>query len=158
MGIRLDIMPKRYLTLSYDLDMDLTSGGQGQAQNLYMTLDSGKGQIIRLDYQQIPYLDINEISVMALLKTYKDFYINTYHDYSLVGGGLMFTQGYGIKYVSGCWGLGVGYEKEGEDNRYIVSVDLLGLGGVGAPGFFGRTLFGEPRADYQHPETWVLAR
>ncbi len=31
-GFRLDIMPKQYLTLSYDLDWDFSSAGQGKAQ------------------------------------------------------------------------------------------------------------------------------
>jgi LPS-assembly protein len=156
-GFRMDIMPKRYLTLSYDLDLDLTSAGQGEAQNLYMTFDSAAGQIVRLDYQQIPNLDINEITVATILKTYKDIYLNTYHDYSLERG-LVFTQGYGFRYIRGCWGVGAGYERVGSDNRFVFTLDLLGFGSLGETSFFGRPQFGEARPGYQHPETWILSR
>ena len=68
-GFRLDVMPKKYLTFSYDLDQDFTPGGEGNAQSLYMTLDSGKGQLLRIDYQQIPNLAVNEITAGVLLKS-----------------------------------------------------------------------------------------
>ena len=42
-GIRLDIMPKKYLSFSYAMDVDLNSQGQGGAQSVYMTLDSTQG-------------------------------------------------------------------------------------------------------------------
>ena len=158
-GFRLDIMPQRYITASYDLDMDLSSSGQGRAQALYMTYDDSSGSLVRLSYQQIPDLTVNEIIVQASLKAYQGIYLETYHDYSLEGG-LMFTQGYGIRYVRGCWGLGGGYERVGSDNRFVFTVDLLGFGSVGEGGgfFIGRPLFGESLPGYQHPETWSLSR
>ncbi len=162
-GFRLDLLPKRYLTFSYDLDLDLLSGGKGQAQSIYMTLDSGRGQLIRLDYQQIQNFTINatnaainEINVSTVLRAYKDIYINTYHDYSF--SGLLFTQGYGIKYIRGCWGVGAGYERVGTDNRFLFTLDMLGLGSLGQSGFFGKTQFGEPFPGSQHPESWVMTR
>ncbi len=157
MGFRLDIMPKQYLTLSYDVDVDVTGIGQGEAQDLYLTLDSGMGDTLRLDYEQIPALEVNEVTVSTFFKVYRNFYFNTYHDYSL-SQGLMFTQGYGIRYVAGCWGVGGGYEREGNDNRFIFTLDLLGLGGLGEPHFFGRALYGESRPGYQYPESWMMAK
>jgi hypothetical protein len=72
----------------------------------------------------------------------------------------MFTQGYGIRYVQGCWGLGGGYERVGNDNRFVFTIDLLGFDSVGEGGgfFIGRPLFGESLPGYQHPETWSLLR
>jgi LPS-assembly protein len=159
MGFRMDIMPKKYLTFSYDLDEDLSRSGQGQAQCLYTTYDDGSGTLVRLNYQQIPNLTVNEIIVQASLKAYRGIYIETYHDYSLEGG-LMFTQGYGLRYIQGCWGVGGGYERVGNDNRFVFTVDLLGFGSVGEGGgfFVGRPLFGESLPGYQHPETWSLSR
>ncbi len=70
---------------------------------------------------------------------------------------LMFVQGYGVRYIRGCWGVGAGYERVGNDNRFVFTVDLLGFGSLGeASGFFGRPLFGESLPGYQHPETWIL--
>jgi LPS-assembly protein len=157
-GFRLDISPKKSVTVSYDLDLDLSSAGQGKAQNLFMTLDSGTGYILRFDYEDIPNLSVDEISAATLIKVYNDIYINTFHDYSLLTG-LGFSQGYGFRYVHGCWGVGVGYERVGNDNRFVYTVDLLGIGSVGSQSsFFGRPLFGESRAGYQHPESWILSR
>jgi len=156
-GFRMDIMAKRYFTLSYDLDLDLSSAAQGRAQGLYMTYDSGSGNIVRLDYQQIPNLMVNEISLVSIFKAYKEIYLNTYHDYSLEAG-LMFTQGYGIRYIRGCWGVGAGYERAGNDNRFVCTLDLMGFGSLGGGGFFGRPLFSESLPGYQHPETWIYSR
>ena len=58
-------------------------------------------------------------------------YLNTYHDYSLKKQEL-FSQGYGIRYVHGCWGIGFIYEREADDNRFLVSINLLGLGTIGS--------------------------
>ncbi len=156
-GTRLDITPLRYLTLSYDVDVDLTGIGRGEAQDLAMTLDNGKGNILRLDYEQIPNLSVNEATVITSFKVYDNVFLNTYHDYSFAEG-LMFTQGYGVRYVRGCWGFGGGYEKEGNDNRFIFTVDLMGFGSIGEPLFFGRALYTEPRPGYQYPENWLLSR
>ena len=156
MGFRLDITPKRYLTISYDVDVDINNS-QGEAQDLYLTLDSGMGDVLRIDYEQIPNLLVNEVTVSTFVKAYKNIYLNTYHDYSL-SQGLIFTQGYGIRYVKGCWGIGGGFEREGVDNRFIFTLDLMGLGGLGEPHFFGRALYSEPRPGYQYPESWIVSR
>jgi LPS-assembly protein len=157
-GLRLDVMPRKYITLSYDLDLDWNSTGQGNAQDLYMTLDSGQGHILRVDYQQLPDPKTNEITAEVLLKTFRDIYLTAYFDYSL-DQDVLFKQGYGFRYFRGCWGIGFAYEREGNDNRFLVSLDLLGLGTLGhSNSTLGRSQFGEPRPEYQRPETWALAR
>jgi hypothetical protein len=157
-GFRMDIVPRQYLTVSYDVDVDLSSSGQGNAQGLFLSYDNRTGNVVQLSYQDIPSLQVDEIVVQTILKTYKNIYLETYHDYSLEGG-LMFTQGYGIRYIHGCWGVGGGYERVGADNRFVFTIDLLGLGSLGQVStFFGRPLFGEPMPGYQHPETWNYSR
>ncbi|MHC1727377.1 MAG: LPS-assembly protein LptD [Syntrophobacteraceae bacterium] len=156
-GIRLDIIPRKYLTLSYDADFDWNGTGEGNAHDFYMTLDSGKGHILRLDYQRQKDLAVNEITAEVLLKTFSNLYLNTYHDYSLRQD-LMFKQGYGFRYFRGCWGIGVAFEREGSDNRVIVSVDLLGLGTIGRSNLSTRNQFSESYPGYQRPESWMLSR
>lgn len=156
-GIRLDILPKEYITLSYDVDFDYNNTGQGDAHDLYMTLDSGRGHILRVDYQKRPDLDVNEITAETLVKTFGNLYLNTYHDYTLQEG-ILFKQGYGFRYFRGCWGIGVAYEREGGDNRVVVSLDLLGLGSIGRMPYLGRAQYGEPYPQYQKPETWMLSK
>ena len=42
----------------------------------------------------------------------------------------LFKHGYGVRYVSGCWAIGVAYEKEDKDQSISVSLNLLGLGAI----------------------------
>jgi len=155
-GFRLDVFPSKHLTLSYDLDLDLSAAGQGKAQGLFLTYDTTTGYIFSLDYQQVPSLAVNEITAAATLKVYKDIYFNTYYDYS-ISSGLTFTQGYAIRFVRGCWGVGVGYERTGGSDQFVCTIDLMGIGSLGRESaFFGRPLFGETRPGYQHPESWIL--
>jgi LPS-assembly protein len=157
-GFRMDVMPQKYLTVSYDLDVDLSSSGHGNAQSLFLSYDNRTGNVVQLSYQDIPSLQVDEIAIQTIIKTYKNIYLETYHDYSLEGG-LMFTQGYGIRYIHGCWGVGGGFERVGGDNRFVFTLDLLGLGSLGqASTFFGRPLFSESLPGYQHPETWIYSR
>jgi len=155
-GFRLDVFPYKNFTLSYDLDLDLSSSGQGKAQGLFLTYDSTTGYILNLNYQQEPSLGINEITAATVLKVYKDIYFSTYHDYS-ISSGLMFTQGYGIRFIHGCWGVGLGYERSGGADQFVCTIDLMGIGSLGRESaFFGRPLFSEVRPGYQHPETWMI--
>jgi hypothetical protein len=136
----------------------MSSSGQGRAQNLFVAFDSTAGHIVRIDYEQIPSLMVNEITATTYIQTYKNFYLDTYHSYSL-SSGIMFDQGYGFRYIKGCWGFGAGYERVGADNRFIFTIDLMGIGSLsGQSGFFGKPLFGEPIPGYQHPETYMLSK
>ena len=157
-GFRLDLTPGQYISVSYDLDVDLSSSGQGNAQGLFLNFDNRTGSIVSLSYQDIPSLQVDEVAVQTILRTYKNIYLETYHDYSLENG-LMFTQGYGIRYIHGCWGVGAGFQRVGADNQFVFTIDLLGLGSLGqSSSFFGRPLFGEAIPGYQHPETWIYSR
>lgn len=158
-GLRLDISPKRFLTLSYDADFDVSSTGEGNSHDLFATLDSGRGHILRVDYQQRPdqEVPIREITTELFVQTLPNLYLNTYHDYSL-DQDILFKHGYGFRYFRGCWGIGLAYEREGGDNRVVFSLELLGLGSIGQLNYLGRPQFGEPSPGYQRPESWVLAR
>jgi len=59
--------------------------------------------------------------------------LGTYHNYSFARHD-MFKQGYSVTYRRNCWSLSVSYEREGEDRRFFVSVNLLGLGQAGVIG------------------------
>jgi LPS-assembly protein len=157
-GIRMDITPKSYVTLSYNADFDWADTGTGNSHDLFITLDDGKGSMFRVDYQERQDLQINEITTEIYYKVWKDIYLNTYHDYSIADG-LIYKQGYGIRYYHGCWGIGLAYEKEGSDNRALFSIELLGMGSaLGDMRYLGRPEFSEPRPEFQRPETWMLSK
>ncbi len=154
-GIRLDLSPLRWATFSYDADFDLQSTGQGDAHDVSMMVTSGRGHFLTIDYQKRSDLDVNEVITSLFLKTWKNIYLNTYQDYSISDGEL-FRHGYGLRYYSGCWGIGVGFEREGEDNRFLISLDLLGIGTFGTMPAIGKTFFSEPYPEFQRPEAYKL--
>jgi LPS-assembly protein len=133
--MRLDLMPKRYLTLSYDATL-LPDESRSLAHDFYMTLDNGKGQLVRFGYQFRDGYPVDEFIGETSLKILPKVYLTTYHDYSLERKEL-FNQSYGIKYLHGCWGIGMMYEKERDDQRFYFYVNLLGLGNIGAGGTLG---------------------
>ena len=126
LNLLLDIYPGRYITLTYDTQV-ATEEGNINRQDLYATLDSGKGYYLRAGYQFFRGTAIDELIMEAGIKLLSNFYLSTYHDYSFDKQEL-FKQGYGLKYQHGCWGIGLTYRKEGNDNSFAFSIDLLGLG------------------------------
>ncbi len=131
LNLRLDLMPKSYLTLTYDSILLPDEGGRSKQQDLYLSLDSGHGQLLRLGYQYRNDFPIDEVIAEMGLKVLSNLYLNTYHDYSFKKEEL-FNQGYGIRYVHGCWGIGFIYQREAGDNRFMVSLNLLGIGTLGS--------------------------
>ncbi len=128
-GMRLDLMPQKYIMLTYDTDFYSTENTDA-SHDLMMTLDSGRGHILRLNYQFRQDYPIDELIAESSLKLLSNVYFSTYHDYSLDKEEL-YKQGYGLRYIHGCWGLGLTYEKEQNDQRVALSVNLMGLGSLG---------------------------
>ncbi|MGV8074842.1 MAG: LPS-assembly protein LptD [Syntrophobacteraceae bacterium] len=128
-GLRLDVMPKHYLTLSYDTDYspDL---GDFSLQSLFMTLDSRSGHSLRLDYQFRKDTFVDELITSVNIKVLPEVYLASSHDYSLDQKKL-YSQKYGVRYQRGCWGIGVAYENRDNDHIIAFSVNLLGLGAFG---------------------------
>jgi LPS-assembly protein len=130
LNLRLDLMPKSYLTLTYD-SIWLPDETRSKQQDFIMSLDSGRGQILRLGYQYRNDFPIDEVIAEVGLKLLSNVYVNTYHDYSFKQQQI-FNQGYGIRYIHGCWGIGFIYQREAGDNRFMVSLNLLGIGTIGS--------------------------
>ncbi|NLI81676.1 MAG: LPS assembly protein LptD [Deltaproteobacteria bacterium] len=130
LGFRLDVMPRRYVTLSYSADYS-PERREATQQDVFLTLESGRGHAIRFDYQFRNDLKVNEFITETSIKILPGLYVGTYHDYS-IDRDTLFKHGYALRYLSGCWAVGVSFEKEGEDQRVAFSVDLLGLGSLGS--------------------------
>ncbi|MCU0571465.1 MAG: LPS assembly protein LptD [Syntrophobacteraceae bacterium] len=135
-GLRLDVKPKPYLTLSYDAELD-PDRGNVQLHDLYMVLSSGMGHRLRLDYQYRRESLVDEIIATTNIKLFKNFYLLTYHDYSIDQDDL-YAHGYGFRYDHGCWAIGVSYEREEKDQRIAFTVNLLGLGAFGGSRSYGK--------------------
>ena len=128
--LRLDVMPKSYLGLTY-YSVFLPDEARAKQHDFFLSLDSGRGHLFRVGYQYRNDFPIDEVITEMGLKVLPSIHVTTYHDYSLKKQEL-FSQGYGIRYVHGCWGVGFIYEREAEDNRFLVSINLLGLGTIGS--------------------------
>lgn len=128
--LRLDVMPKSYLGLTY-YSILLPDEERVKQHDFFMNLDSGQGHVLRVGYQYRNDFPIDEVITETGLKVLPSIYVNTYHDYSMKRQEL-FSQGYGVRYVRGCWSLAFVYEREAGDNRFLVSLNLLGLGTLGS--------------------------
>jgi hypothetical protein len=104
--------------------------------DLYMTFDSNRGQLFRLGYQYRYGFPIDEVTTELGLKILPNLALSTYHDYSFYRQEL-FKQAYGLRYVHGCWSIGFVYEREPNDQRFMISINLFGLGTVGSGQGFG---------------------
>ena len=134
-NVLLDILPTRYVTLTYDAGFSPEDAGAAH-HSLYSTLASGRGDFLRIGYQYWEDTPIDELIAESDIKILPNLYFNTYHDYSFDQKEL-FEQGYGVKYQHGCWGVRLVYEKEADDQRVALSVNLLGLGEVGGSYSYG---------------------
>ena len=137
LALRVDIMPSKYVTLSYDSDL-YNTGSTAARHDLLLRLDDLKGHILQVDYAYQKDLPANELTTELLIKTFANVYLDTYHDYSF-DQNEMYRQGYGLKFIHGCWSIGLGYERELGDDRVIFTVGLLGLGSVGGKSSFEAT-------------------
>jgi LPS-assembly protein len=128
-SLRLDVKPKKFVTLSYDAELSPDRGAI-ELHDLYMVLNSGQGHRLRLDYQYRRESLVDEIIARTDIKLFRNFYLLTYHDYSIDQDDL-YAHGYGFRYDHGCWAIGVAYEKEEKDHRIAFTINLLGLGTFG---------------------------
>jgi LPS-assembly protein len=135
-GVRLDLKPRQYVTLSYDTEFSPDRGNM-ELHDFYMVLNSGLGHRLRLDYQYRRDSLVDEIIASTSIKVFKNLYLLTYHDYSIDQDDL-YAHGYGIRYDHGCWAIGLSYENEEKDHRIAFTVNLLGLGSFGASRSYGR--------------------
>ncbi len=134
-GLRTDFMPHKYVTLTYD-SLFYSTEREDLSHELYLTLNSGKGHVLRFNYQYREERPVDEFIAETSLKITPQIHLSTYHNYSLEQNE-MFKQGYGIRYLSDCWGVTLRYEKERDDQRIAFSVNLLGLGALGTTFAYG---------------------
>jgi LPS-assembly protein len=149
-GLRLDVMPKPYVMLSYSADFS-PEKGQATIQDVFLTLKSGRGDTVRFNYVFRNDLPVDEFITDINVKVVSNLYLNTYHDYSFQKQNL-FRQGYGVRYIRGCWAVALAYEREAQDERVAFSIDLLGLGTYGQRRLrhIGETLSGSVADDLEH--------
>ncbi len=128
-GVRTDLMPLKYVTLTYD-SLFYSTEREDISHQIYLTLNSGRGHMARFNYQFREEKPVDEFITETNVKILPQIYLSTYHNYSLEKNE-MFKQGYGVRYFSGCWGVSLTYEKERDDQRVAVMLNLLGLGSLG---------------------------
>lgn len=129
-SFELDFRPGRYVTLSYDSFLSPYDGSE-TGRDLMVTLDSTFGQTVTIDYRTREDSDINEVISQLRLKLLPSVVFTTSVDYSF-SKELMISQAYGLTYAHGCWGLTLVYREENNDQQVYFTVNLLGLGQLGA--------------------------
>ncbi len=129
-SFELDFKPGRYVTLSYDSFLSPYDGSE-TGRDLMLTLDSTFGHTLVIDYRTREDSDINEITGQVRLKALPSLLLTTSYNYSF-SKEQMFSQAYVATYTHGCWGLSLGYRDDGSDQQVYFTVNLLGLGNLGA--------------------------
>ena len=128
-SLELDVTPGRYVTFYYNAALS-PYDGSATNNDLYLILNSLRGDSLVLNYRQRQDPDISEIITAMNVKLLSNITFSTYFNYSLVQDE-MFRQIYQLTYQHGCWALTIAYEDEAGDRQVAVSVNLLGLGRLG---------------------------
>jgi len=131
----LDVTPGRYLNLSYDTDYSVEDSLTTR-HDVFLTLDSTRGHSLIFNYRFLRRAVIEELASLLSIDLTSKLSFNTYHNYSFDQQD-MFRQTYGLSYQLGCWGISLDYQREREDQRVAVSLNLLGLGELGGGYSFG---------------------
>ncbi len=126
MYLDLNVTPLWYLDLAYTMAISPhdASVRQHDAMFAFHTLT---GQWLNLDYRYREGAKIDEIIASFQWDLRPWLSVATYHNYSFAKDE-MFKHGYSVTYRRDCWAMTLSYEREGEDQRFFVSVNLLGLG------------------------------
>lgn len=127
--LELDITPSRYITLSYDSTVSPDKDMFTRHDLMVFINNILSGQTIGIDYRYREDSKAEEIIGTLQWTVVPWLTIYTYHDYSFEKKE-MFDQTYGITYRKNCWAVNLVYEKEGEDQGFYVSFNLLGFGQV----------------------------
>lgn len=127
--IELDITPRRYLTLSYDLSVSPYSGTIS-SQELSFMLNSHIGHWLQLNYRIIDDTEVDELITRFQVQLWSNLTFNAYQDYSFDKKEL-FRQSYGLTYTKGCWGVRMAYREEGDNQWFTLAFNLRGIGDVG---------------------------
>ncbi len=124
--LELDITPHRFVELSYDLTLSPDEDFV-RRHDASLMVNMPSGQTIKLDYRYREETTTDEFISDFSWNITPWLTVSMYHDYSF-DKGEMFKQGYGITYRRNCWAISLSYEKEGNDRRFFVGLNLLGIG------------------------------
>jgi LPS-assembly protein len=123
-----ELTPHRYIDLSYTMAASPDDGSVRQ-HDAVLSLHTFTGQSVGIEYRYRENTGVDEIIGSLNWDIRPWLSLGTYHNYSFAKHD-MFKQGYSITYRQNCWAVSVSYEREGEDRRFFVSVNLLGLGQI----------------------------
>lgn len=123
-----EFTPHKYVDISYSIaaSPDDLSFKQHDA---ILAVNTLTGQRLGIEYRYRENSGVDEIIGSFNWDIRPWLSLGTYHNYSFARHEL-FKQGYSVTYRRSCWTFTASYELEGEDRRFFVSVNFLGLGQV----------------------------
>lgn len=121
--------PFRYLTLQADAkyshyDSDF------RTRNVGSLIADDRGDKLFVEYRyerdfaESVYTNLL-VSITRNIRAYTDYERNLYDDQRIASG-------FGVKYISQCWSVDVRYIDELDDRRYVLLLNLFGIGGFGS--------------------------
>jgi LPS-assembly protein len=130
--VDVEFTPHKYLDLSYTVAASPDDASIRQ-HDAMLAIQTFTGQRLGMEYRYRENAGVDELVASLNWDVRPWLSLGTYHNYSFARHD-MFKQGYSVTYRRNCWSLSVSYEREGEDRRFFVSVNLLGLGQAGVVG------------------------
>ncbi|MEJ5301497.1 MAG: LPS assembly protein LptD [Thermodesulforhabdaceae bacterium] len=127
-----EFTPHRYVDLSYTMAAAPEVPSVRQ-HDVLLSIQTFTGQRLGMEYRYRENTSVDELIAYLNWDVRPWLSLGTYHDYSFARHD-MFKHGYSVTYRRDCWALSVSYELEGEDRRFFVSINLLGLGQAGVVG------------------------
>ncbi len=123
--VDLNLSPS-YVSLGYNMAISSKDGSVSQ-QDIKLSFNPSNNYSLGVSYRQRDIADINEIITTLNWNVKPWLSLGFYHDYRLSDKDMV-KQTYTVTYRRECWFLTLSYEREGEENRFFVSVNLMGLG------------------------------
>ncbi|MBN1829177.1 MAG: LPS-assembly protein LptD [Deltaproteobacteria bacterium] len=126
--VDLTIDPCRYAVVNADFQIDAYSG-DWNATNCYLAVSDARGDVLSAEYRY-SRSSIEEVNLSARVRIVDALDASYIYRRSLLEDRTL-DQSYGLEIRRQCWSLSLIYSDQPGDRRYMLMLNLLGLGTIG---------------------------
>ena len=129
----LELRPTPYIFLRYDTTYNFHGLGF-TTYNLLGHASLRNGSSLDLDYRYNRTTHINELNLSVVAAISRQWYASYALRKSFSQNSEIASR-YGLRYQSSCWAIAVGLNRDQDDTKFTVHLELLGIGGWSSPSF-----------------------